>query len=90
MIRFCVPATPRFFAACAETQYSQEFAPETATAICSRIWALRLPPPRALPNLSAQTDVVERVGGQPPQSLEHFIRGHLQEFNAGPVLSQQA
>ncbi len=39
---------------------------------------------------SAQTDVVERVGGQPPQSLEHFIRGHLQEFNAGPVLSQQA
>ena len=38
MIRFCVPATPRFFAACAETQYSQEFAPETATAICSRIW----------------------------------------------------
>ena len=39
---------------------------------------------------SAQTDVVERIGGQPPQSLEHFIRGHLQEFSAGAGLSQQA
>lgn len=39
---------------------------------------------------SAQTDVVERIGGRPPQSLEHFIRGHLQEFSAGPVLSQHA
>ncbi len=39
---------------------------------------------------SAQTNVVERIGGQPPQSLEHFIQGHLQEFSAGPVLSQQA
>ncbi len=38
---------------------------------------------------SAQTDVVERIGGQ-PQSLEHFIRGHLQEFSADPVLSQRA
>ena len=38
---------------------------------------------------SAQTDVVERIGGQPPQSLE-LIRDHLQEFSAGPVLSQQA
>jgi uncharacterized protein YbjT (DUF2867 family) len=29
---------------------------------------------------SAQTDVVERIGGQPPQSLEHFIRDNLPEF----------
>ena len=29
---------------------------------------------------SAQTDVVERIGGQPPQSLEGFIRSNLAEF----------
>jgi NAD(P)H dehydrogenase (quinone) len=29
---------------------------------------------------SAQTDVVERIGGQPPQSLEDFIHNNLPEF----------
>ena len=29
---------------------------------------------------SAQTDVVERLGGQPPQSLEDFIRSNITEF----------
>ena len=29
---------------------------------------------------SAQTDVVERIGGQAPQSLEDFIRNNLTEF----------
>jgi len=31
---------------------------------------------------SGQTDVVERIGGQPPQSLENFIRAHIAEFSA--------
>ena len=30
---------------------------------------------------SAQTDVVERIGGQPPQRLEDFIRNNLTEFS---------
>lgn len=29
---------------------------------------------------SAQTDVVERIGGRPPQSLEDFIRNNLAAF----------
>ena len=29
---------------------------------------------------SAQTDVVKRIGGQPPQSLKDFIRDNLTEF----------
>ncbi len=29
---------------------------------------------------SAQTDVVERIGGQPPQSLEEFVREHRESF----------
>jgi len=30
---------------------------------------------------SAQTDVVQRIGGQPPQSLEDFIRNNQAEFD---------
>ena len=29
---------------------------------------------------SAQTDVVERIGGQAPQSLEEFVREHRESF----------
>ena len=29
---------------------------------------------------SAETDVVERIGGQPPQSLADFIRSNLAHF----------
>ena len=39
---------------------------------------------------SAQTDVVERIGGHAPQSLEDFVRAHKAEFSGHPALSQQA
>ena len=29
---------------------------------------------------SAETDVVERIGGQPPQSVEEFVRAHVDMF----------
>ncbi len=35
---------------------------------------------------SAETDIVEKIGGRPPQSLEEFIQGHREEFTAGPAL----
>ncbi|MCH8981065.1 NmrA family transcriptional regulator, partial [candidate division KSB1 bacterium] len=31
---------------------------------------------------SAETDVVERIGGRPPQSLAEFIRVHVAEFRS--------
>ena len=31
---------------------------------------------------SAETDVVERIGGRPPQSLEDFIRENRVQFTA--------
>ncbi|MEE8608535.1 MAG: hypothetical protein V3S55_13090, partial [Nitrospiraceae bacterium] len=31
---------------------------------------------------SAKTDIVERIGGRPPQSLEDFIRANLKAFGA--------
>ncbi len=33
---------------------------------------------------SAQTDVVERIGGQAPQSLEEFVREHRESFTGKP------
>lgn len=36
---------------------------------------------------SIQTDVVKRIGGQPPQSLEDFVKAHMAEFTGGPALS---
>lgn len=36
---------------------------------------------------SAQTDVVQRIGGQVPQSLSDFIRSHRKQFTAPEVLS---
>jgi uncharacterized protein YbjT (DUF2867 family) len=38
---------------------------------------------------SGVTDVVEKVGGQAPQSLEEFVRTHRSEFTGGPELAQQ-
>ncbi len=38
---------------------------------------------------SGVTDVVEKIGGQAPQSLENFVRAHRAEFSGGPELSQQ-
>ncbi len=35
---------------------------------------------------SAETDIVEKIGGRPPQSLEEFVQGHREEFTAGPAL----
>ena len=35
------------------------------------------------------TDVVEKVGGQAPQSLEEFVRDHREEFTGGVQLAQQ-
>ena len=32
---------------------------------------------------SAETDVVERIGGKAPQSLEDFVRTHMAEFTGG-------
>ncbi len=32
---------------------------------------------------SAETDIVERIGGQEPQSLVEFIRTHVSEFSRG-------
>ena len=32
---------------------------------------------------SAETDVVERIGGQAPQSLRDFVRTHMAEFTGG-------
>ena len=29
---------------------------------------------------SAETDVVEKIGGQSPQTLEEFVRAHIAEF----------
>ncbi len=37
---------------------------------------------------SAQTDVVERIGGQAPQSLEEFVREHRESFT-GKLESKQ-
>ena len=31
---------------------------------------------------SAETDVVEKIGGGPPQSLAEFIRAHVVEFRS--------
>lgn len=39
---------------------------------------------------SAETNVVEKIGGRPPQSLEQFIQAHLAEFSAVSELEQQA
>ncbi len=39
---------------------------------------------------SGVTDVVEKIGGQAPQSLEDFVRAHRAEFTGGPELSRQA
>jgi hypothetical protein len=39
---------------------------------------------------AAVTDVVERIGGQAPQSLDAFVRAHRAEFTGGPALAQQA
>ena len=39
---------------------------------------------------SAETDVVEKIGGSPPQSLEKFVRAHIAEFSAGPKLEEQS
>jgi NAD(P)H dehydrogenase (quinone) len=38
---------------------------------------------------SAQTDVVERIGGQPPQSLEDFIRDNLAQFSVEEEIVSQ-
>ena len=38
---------------------------------------------------SAQTDVVERIGGQAPQSLEEFVREHRESFT-GKLESEEA
>ncbi len=35
---------------------------------------------------SAETDVVEKIGGRPPQSLEQFVRAHIIEFSGSPEL----
>ena len=39
---------------------------------------------------SGVTDVVEKIGGQAPQSLENFVRAHRTKFTGGPELSRQA
>ncbi|MFQ5778818.1 MAG: NmrA family NAD(P)-binding protein [Terriglobia bacterium] len=39
---------------------------------------------------SGVTDVVERIGGQAPQSLVEFVRAHRAEFTGGPELLRQA
>jgi uncharacterized protein YbjT (DUF2867 family) len=38
---------------------------------------------------SGVTDVVEKIGGQAPQSLEEFVRAHRGEFTGGAQLAQQ-
>jgi uncharacterized protein YbjT (DUF2867 family) len=38
---------------------------------------------------SGVTDVVEKIGGRAPQSLEGFVRAHMAEFTGGPTLSRQ-
>ncbi len=38
---------------------------------------------------SGVTDVVEKIGGQAPQSLKDFVRIHRSEFTGGPELAQQ-
>ena len=38
---------------------------------------------------SGVTDVVEKVGGQAPQSLGEFVRAHREEFTGGAQLAQQ-
>ncbi len=38
---------------------------------------------------SGVTDVVEKVGGQAPQSLGEFVRAHRKEFTGGAQLAQQ-
>ena len=32
---------------------------------------------------SAKTDIVEKIGGHPPQSLEKFVQAHITEFSGG-------
>jgi len=39
---------------------------------------------------SAQTDAVERISGQPPQSLAQFVRSHRAAFSAPSALSPTA
>ena len=39
---------------------------------------------------SAETDIVERIGGQEPQSLVEFIRTHKSEFSSGPTSARAA
>ncbi len=39
---------------------------------------------------SGVTDVVEKIGGRAPQSLEDFVRAHTAEFTGGPELSRKA
>ena len=38
---------------------------------------------------SAETDVVENIGGRPPQSLREFVRTHVAEFTGRPELTQR-
>ena len=38
---------------------------------------------------SAETDVVEKIGGQAPQSLEDFVRSHLDMFQGDPSVIPQ-
>ncbi len=38
---------------------------------------------------SGVTDVVEKIGGQRPQSLEDFVRAHIAVFTGAPELSRQ-
>ncbi|MCZ6858860.1 MAG: NmrA family NAD(P)-binding protein [Alphaproteobacteria bacterium] len=39
---------------------------------------------------SAQTDIVERIGGRAPQSLAEFIRTHISEFSRGRASARAA
>ncbi len=38
---------------------------------------------------SAETDVVERIGGHAPQSLAGFVQAHIAEFRGAPELTRQ-